>query len=359
MKIIDRFILNNFIVKLIWAFFAAVLIFLVVDMVEQLDNFIDSRAGWSVVLRYYGLYIPYIVYLTLPVATLLATLFTIGGMTNSNELIALKVSGVPFRRVVFLLVVIATLCAAVGFIIGESVVPAANRRRMDIYRYEVKKLPLESRARMGKLYFEVTSGEHLYIDHYRAKTREAFGVEVIHYQDGGVDWRLDAEKLVWLNGRWHAQGATRKTFSPDGRVSIAREVKYYIDKPGLRPDDFEKIQTKPEEMNWPELKEFIARLKSTGGLTLRWEVELLSKVTLPAAAIIIILFGAPVAAVKRRSGTMIGFGISLLICFVYFGFIQVGKVMGYSGMLPPWLAAWVGNIFFGMLGLTALASARS
>jgi lipopolysaccharide export system permease protein len=61
-----------------------------------------------------------------------------------------------------------------------------------------------------------------------------------------------------------------------------------------------------------------------------------------------VLFGAPLAAKKRRSGPALGFAISLLISFVYFMFLRTGQVLGHKGDLSPWLAAWIGNIVFGV-----------
>jgi lipopolysaccharide export LptBFGC system permease protein LptF len=51
---------------------------------------------------------------------------------------------------------------------------------------------------------------------------------------------------------------------------------------------------------------------------------------------------------------VLGFGLSLLVCFVYFGFMQTGKILGYSGDIPPQVAAWTGNVVFAILGIVLL-----
>jgi lipopolysaccharide export system permease protein len=92
-------------------------------------------------------------------------------------------------------------------------------------------------------------------------------------------------------------------------------------------------------------------MKLSGGDPRKWEVDLKIKLASPIAAIIIVLFGAPIAAVKRRGGTALAFALALLICFIYFGFTQVGRVMGHHGILSPLAAAWIGNAFFGTMGI--------
>lgn len=349
--ILDRYVVRRYVGKLIWAITASVVVFLAVDMVEMLDKFIDSRVPMTTVFRYYYLYLPYIVYLILPVATLLGTLFTIGGLTMSNELSAMQVSGVPFARPLTLLLLVTSLMVVLGFFLGETVVPPANRKRMDIYRYEVKRLPREARAKGSHIYMQIDQNKQISVDRYNTTTREAYGIQVVDIYDGRIVKRADAEKMVWINDEWHLQGAVNRVFGDEGSVNWSEDIDLTIYADGLRPDEMENVQIKPEEMNWSELKTFISRLRETGGTTIRWEVDLLFKVSLPTAAVVIVLFGAPIAAVRRRGGTVLGFGLALFICFIYFGFMQVGKVLGYSGILTPLVSAWIGNIFFGSLGL--------
>lgn len=348
----------------------ALVVFLIVDAVENIDNFVDAKVATDLIIKFYIFYIPYIFYLTYPVGALLATLFTIGGLTMNNELIAIKVAGVSFMRPLVLLLVATSLLALGVYYMGETVVPVANKQRMDIERYEVKKLPRENRAKHGRIYVQVGKDTQLYIGNYKAATREAFNIRLLNLEDGHITSRIDAEKMVWRDQEWHVQGGSEMKFdhkkmnalgqsdisdSLDFKlVSFQKKNDYTISGKGLRPDEFEKVLTRPEEMNTEELHEFIDRFDRIGGDTKRWEVDLLSKKAQPVAAIIIVLFGAPIAAVRRRGGTALGFGLSLFICFIYFGIIQVGKNLGYSGILEPWLASWLGNIIFGMLGLGLL-----
>lgn len=354
MKIIDKYIVARYISRLIWAIIAATIVFLVIDIVENLDKFIDANVPAVSVLRYYYLFIPYIVYLILPVATLLATLFTIGGFTVTNELMAMHVQGISFMRPLSLLLISACAAAFGAFFIGESIIPHANHERMDIYRYEVKRLPRESRAKYGKLYLQLDKGRQLHINRYNPVTREAFGIEIVDVDNGRLLQRTDAMKMVWINEKWNLQEPVTLSFLEDNQVEQVLGSENTIAGDGLHPDEFEKVQTKPEEMNYKELSNFISKLQIAGSNTLKWEVDLLFKISLPVAAIVIVLFGAPVAAIRRRGGTALGFGIALFICFIYFGFIQVGKVMGYKGILSPLMSAWIGNFFFGILGLSVL-----
>jgi len=147
-------------------------------------------------------------------------------------------------------------------------------------------------------------------------------------------------------------------YRPNDGMTFARSDSITLAGTDLSPAELENIQTQPQEMNRAELKEFIERLRLAGSLTLKWEVERLSKVALPAAAMIIVLFGAPLAAIRRRGGTALGFGLALFVCFIYFAFMEIGKTMGNNGTVLPVIAVWMSNGFFGLLGLASLAYSR-
>ncbi len=90
MKIIDRYTTRSFLVVLIGSIVAILAIFVVLDLVENMESFIDEGAPFMAAMLYYVYYSPWIIVLTLPVAMLLASLSTVGSMTRDYELVALK-----------------------------------------------------------------------------------------------------------------------------------------------------------------------------------------------------------------------------------------------------------------------------
>ena len=59
--------------------------------------------------------------------------------------------------------------------------------------------------------------------------------------------------------------------------------------------------------------------------------------------VIIIVLSLPLAYNRRKKSVAIGFGISLAVCFFYFGLVKLGQTLGENGHLSPLLAAWLGN----------------
>jgi lipopolysaccharide export system permease protein len=80
-------------------------------------------------------------------------------------------------------------------------------------------------------------------------------------------------------------------------------------------------------------------------------VELWSKISLPFACLIFVLIGAPLAVTPSRSGKSIGMGLSIVIIFVYYIIMAMGRALGEGGKLTPLLGAWLPNIVIGSIGL--------
>ncbi|MBZ0264556.1 LPS export ABC transporter permease LptG [bacterium] len=348
MQKIDIYVAKRFFFFFFLATLAALAIYLVVDPIENLDNFLDRGVSKQEIFRYYVLYVPYIIYLTFPVAILLATMFCIGGLTSSNELLAMTASGIPLTRHLVWLLVIGAVLSGTTLWFGETLVPSANRERMEIWRQQVKNRQDWRLTEQGRIYLQDGPNKILHLDLYQPKSQTGYGIDYYFYKDNRIIRRYTAQQMTWNGDQWVLHDVVIRDFL-DENEKIIRESRFKIGL-AVEPDDMVELKIEPEEMGMADLQRFVDRMRSTGGNPTRWIVDIHSKVALPLAGVIIVLFGVPVSAVRRRSGMVFGITISLLIAFIYFGLMQIGKVLGYKEILPPWLAAWFGNIIFLFLG---------
>jgi lipopolysaccharide export system permease protein len=66
-----------------------------------------------------------------------------------------------------------------------------------------------------------------------------------------------------------------------------------------------------------------------------------------------VLMGSPLALAAsqgRGGGIAQAVGISIVIGFIYWLAFAISVAMGHAGTLPPLLAAWAPNVFFGLIG---------
>lgn len=349
LRITDRYVLGIFVRQLLFSLLAAVIIFIVVDLVEHLDKFIDKNVPFVVIFRYYGYFLPYILYLLLPVAVLLSSLFTVGGLSRTHELTAMKASGMGLHRILLHLLVLGILLSAWNFTFGETVVPYATKKNKDLYRYYVKGVTRDQASRRGDIYLRNLPGHLVHIKHYDPDGEVIYDLDWQHFEGEFMRSRIMARKATWVDSSWRLERGKSWFFRKDSTIFVQFRQRIFYDL-GFGPSDLMKVRTDPEEMGYWQLKDFVKRLRSMGGDPHKWDVELAFKVSMPWTCAIVVLLGVPIAARYRRSGVSLSFGIGLLISFIYFGFQQVGRIMGYNSMVEPGAAAWMGNIVFLILG---------
>ncbi|RQW05183.1 MAG: LptF/LptG family permease, partial [Calditrichaeota bacterium] len=168
MKILDRYILKKFLTVLFFNILAFVVIFVVIDLIENLDKFLSADATFLQVFLYYFYYIPYIIILTLPISMLLSSLFSLGTMAQYNELIAIKSAGVSLYRILLPVFALSLLVSIITGLAGETIVPTTNRLRLDVYRYDIKKEARQLQTSRNQIAIQDEGNRQLYIQFYES-----------------------------------------------------------------------------------------------------------------------------------------------------------------------------------------------
>jgi lipopolysaccharide export system permease protein len=351
--ILDKYISRRFITLAIVSLIAFITIFVVVDLIENLDRFIKNDVPTAVTIKFYIYYLPYFVIIVCPIAMLLASLFCIGNMARRNEITAMKAAGISLYRILAPLFLIAILVSFGAIAFDEYIVPRATEKKEDINTVYLKRNRDRRRLRFQNVHMRDSQGRYISIRTFDAARNIGHIVSVRLFHGQTLVMRIDARRMLWEDSLWSLkEGYVRHFTATSEKATPFDEMT--LENENLEPSDFTKSLKKPEEMTFGELKEFIEKVRQNGGNTDRWRVQFFQKMAIPFANFIIVLFGAPLSSPKRRGGSATGFGISLAIVFVYFGILKTGEAFGYNGFLQPFIAAWMANIIFGIGGLIVL-----
>jgi len=379
MRILDRYLLRQFFFALLFSLIAFWIIFLVVDLVEHLDKFIDKQATFLSVLKYYFYYTPYILVLSLPVAMLLACLFSLGQLAKHNELTAMKSAGISLYRILLPILVLSFLTSlfVIGF--GETIVPLTYQKMVEVKTVEIEKGRRERNIILNNIFVQGEDGRIFHLATY--DTREKIGTDVLvqRFEGSRLKEEIRAKKVRWENNGWLFVDGVERTFS-DSLAELGHsenlskgKLNSLLPNPAeeyqafdrlfrldlrIKPEALAQRQKKPDEMGYFELANYVKIKKRSGQVVAKETTDLHLKIAFPFVNFIIVLFGAPLAANPKRSGLALGFAISLFISFVYYTLIRMGQSFGYSEKLPPLLAAWVTNILFAILGTILLVKAK-
>jgi lipopolysaccharide export system permease protein len=355
---IDRYLLSKFLFVFSMVFISVLLIFVVIDFVENVDDFINARDSivW-LALEYYLVYIPHIIYLVMPIIVLIASLFSVLSITRYNELTAIKASGISLYRTFTPLIIVGFILSVVMFYFNEYVVPEANQRRSDISNYQLKMRSKKLDLKLRRKILQDASGKMIYFNEFDGTSKSGREISVQVFNGQNLIKRYDGNHYTWINGdNWMLPRAEIRNFHPDStRLSYADSLVIRLD--GITPERLLKEKKKPEEMNYAELTEFIEGLRKIGTRTVSWEVARHSKIAYPFASFIILIFGATLASANRKSGPALGFLFSIVVILAYYFAFKFFEILGKNEEIPALLASWGANIVFIVLAAVALYKA--
>lgn len=355
MRILDAYLLRRISKPLILVFVAFVGIFILVDLFDHAHTFIDNRVAIATVLSYYAHYLPLIVVLTMPVAMLLATLLSIGGLARKHEVMAMKGSGLSLYRMLAPIFVLSLLLSLGSMLVAETLLPPATTRRLQIEEEHLKRRPGEVHRR--NVLYVCQDGAVFLARRFNTRRLLLEGVTIEEFNEElRPVRRIDAESGRWTDGAWVLERGQIRTFSESGEDAAPFDS-HTLRRPAPSPTDLRSRRLEPDEMGYRELRAYIARLAASGSDPGDLAVQLQLKIAFPFITLIMTMIGAPLAAGARRTGFALSFAAALAISFLYYGLLQVGQVLGRQGMLPPTLGAWIGNIVFAGIGIWLMLKA--
>jgi lipopolysaccharide export system permease protein len=355
MKIVDRYLVKQFLMTMVFGLIALTIIFVVIDMMENLDDFIDQNVPADVVFHYYFVFSPEIIKLITPVGVLFAALFTAGKAANLSELTAIKASGVSFFRFMLPFLVTALIVSLISIYFAGYLVPMANKTKVNIERNYLKRGFVYSGS---DIFFQDSRTRIVSISYFDESRNTAHRISIQEFNKNDLTEmlsRIDAQTLVYdtTTKVWIAQNGVKRIFNSS--VSFASAGKnqtdeYFtqstLDYLNFSPDELFFKQQKPEEMNLDELKTLIQSQEKAGNDPTAVLIEYYSRFSFPMASIIVVLFGLPISANKRKGGLAVQVGINILVTFIYLVFMKVSQAFGKNGAMDPLLTAWFANIVF-------------
>ncbi|HKQ57674.1 MAG TPA: LptF/LptG family permease [Candidatus Eisenbacteria bacterium] len=360
MRILDRYLFREFASYLVLGLLGFIGIVTVVDVIEKIDVFLDHRAPAALILRYYLCRSPEVIVQTLPVALLLATFLSLGQLNKFGELTAMRSAGLSLGRILAPVFATAALGVLVALTLSEIVVPRANRERDRIYEEQIQRLTQGAPNERADVTYLGSDGKIYYMRLYVISERRMHEVSVQRFSAGRLVMRVDAAEATWDGRRWAFSSGYVRTFR--GRQGEQEEARAFdrlaLDDIAEPPENFAREGRKPDQMNYFELRRHVAKMRASGARVANYLVDLNMKLSFPLINFIVILIGAPVATRLRANSVALGFGLAITISFAYYAFMQSGKALGHNGALPPYLAAWLGDIVFGAVGAVMMYRAQ-
>ncbi|MBW3628943.1 MAG: LptF/LptG family permease [Gemmatimonadetes bacterium] len=356
MRLLDRYIARQFMATFLALSMGLPWLFVVADITDNLDKYLARGLSRGAVAMSYVYFLPQFVFWALPIAGLVATVFTIGNMTRHQEIAAAKAGGVSFYRLMAPILLLASLLSIGAVALGE-LLPITTLKRLEV----LGEKKFSTATFRTNFVFQAADGSMLAIRRLDSERDEMQGIVV---ERDATEERpgahLTARDAMWNPDRgWTMRNGYQ-------RVLYGGEVEQAFQFDSVRiaglaetPEELMADPKEPEEMGYMEMSRFIDSIERSGGDIRKMRVERAQKIALPLALFVIVLFGAPLSTSSSRGGAAYGVGISLGVTLVYLLLFKVGTAIGSSGAIHPLVAAWAPNALFFVAGIYLLVRVRT
>lgn len=375
---LDLYILRIFLGVYVVNLLSFCLIFVLIDLVENLDNFnrqADSLGElFNLMFRYYGINLPIVFCQVLgPIVCLTSGLFTLTLLQRSNELIPILANGRPYRRLFMPVLLAACLISAGTFLVQDLWLPGTREAFSEMSskrkgRFEVRDLK----------YKDAPAGTLILIRSYFINEQRAEGVLVLPTSPGKQDdsvisarqmqwvqpsqgrgywlmkkgWTSSYEQIEFLDSEGRQTSRSRLVTVPQPEVEggADRLSESFIERAletDLVPGALETHEAQVAHMSLAELK-----WKKENTTDRSWKGKYYSRIFHPVHNVILLLLGLP--AIIYSGTTNVFFGAFLAACLgtAYFVVGAFCQELGAQGVLSPAIGAVLGPVLFLALSLT-------
>ena len=361
-RLLDVYVLRGFFFYLAIVLTVFVSLFIIVTLFELLAWIVRFNTPTSIVVLYFVFLLPQILYWVVPLAVLLAILITLGTLTKTNEVMAVKAGAVSLYRLSLPLIVMGAVISGAIYIMQDFVLPYTNRRQ-DAYRDVIRGMQPQTYSDPGKKWMKGSDdGTFVRIYYYALfqPNSNVFGNISVFDVDTETfalrRWTF-AKRASWKNDGWTFEQGWARRVSEDRSLSYTpfESMNVSMDT----PEYFKKEVREADQMNYMELRRYVAEFRESGFDVTRLTLDLYRKLSFPMVSFIMAIIGVPFSFKTGRKGAFYGIGLCVAVGLTYWSMMELFDKLGGINRLEPFIAAWFPNFIFGAGGLWMLLRVKT
>lgn len=330
------------------------------NLLKAVSLSFEGRVEKLVILEWFVKRTPEDMQYIFPVAIMLATLMVFSGMSRTQELTALRAAGVSLGRTMVPVVIFSLLATGLVFWFLDRVVPPSMTRSQWLWVNKIRTNQMQAPQKENILLRD-SANRLIFVGRFNLHTYELEHVKIRDYSPDGTRFEREfsARRGVFKGGKlWELEDVKILLRTAQGETLLDRGKQTM--PLGEGPEDFAQEERAPQEMNFATLLEQIRKLDERGlANTLPLKVELFLKTSFPFCIPIFAVIGSAMGLSSSRTGGFIGFGMSLVTTFFYYVTMSLSASLGKTGVLTPFLAAWLHNIIFTFVAFAITLRAQS
>lgn len=358
MKILDRYVLKEFLLPFIYCFFGFIAIWFIFDLSDNLPDFLEGKVGIPILLEYYKSQVPEIIVITLPIGQLLALLYSLTAMSRSNELISMLGAGLSVTRILVPLFAVGFVLVGVTAYFNFESAPHAAMIKKQMLR-EIKRGEKLETGLAAHLYRNREDARTWFIRKISADLEQFNDLQVLQQDEEGniiKQWYARDGSYDPITKSWIFSRAKYVEMDTSGEITKT-EMLDEIVIPGWRetPWRISSSVMNPNYLSVQELKDYLAYNWDFPAVRLApYRTQLQYRYALPWVCLLVVFIAAPLGIVYSRRGILGGVATAIAIFFSLVFVSALFVALGKGNRLPAMTAAWGPMVAYLGIGLWLL-----
>ncbi len=353
LKILDKYIINEFWVPFIFGSAIVTGIWLSADQLRHVFKLItNSDTPFTLAMTILGLHMPEIIVITIPIGVLWSSFVVFSRLNNDSEIVAMRTSGISLERILIPVLLFGLITASASFVINEIIVPFSGPLARKLEIYSVYKTPFQY-SQKNFTYLERGSKKQLrrifFAGSYSVEKDMLRKIVILDFTRKGLTQIYTAKLARWnpQKGGWDLFNGTNHFIANEDKLSRISSFESFFIPSTSNPAKLIREISRPKEMNFVKLLNFIRLQENTTIHTDDFneaKVIFHNKFAHPLACLLIALIGAPLGILPRRSSSSWNYIILAIIIFQFYISQSVFSSLAEANRLPPFIAAWFPNL---------------
>jgi lipopolysaccharide export system permease protein len=355
MRLLDRYVIRNFLQVYFYCIAGFLSIWLIFDISDNISTFIDQKFGFALTVKYYATQVPEVFIILLPVALLLALLFALGRMSRSNEIVSMLTAGVSIPRVLAPLIGVGLLTVGASLALNYSLAPHAEMAKKNFvanaraHQYSVQGQIFRNRTDLRTWFIQSFRPGHDLFNHVQVLQQDSNDNIVENYLSPRATyhpeshtWELEKVKVVHYDA---AGNVTDEKFYDSLKIDNWSETPFRLGSANVRA----------EYLSFPELREYL-RFNSDFPIALLapFRTHLHYRLALPWTCLVVVCIAAPLGIGYSRRGVLASVASAVVLVFSMNFLTHLFLALGEGDRISPLVAAWTPNLAFTVIGLYLL-----
>ena len=353
---LDRYIIFKFLGTFFFSIVLILSIAVVFDVTEKMDDFFEHQVPLrEIVVDYYFNFFPYYLNMFSSLFIFISVIFFTSKLAGNSEIIAMLSTGMSYQRLMWPYFLSALFLCLMTFWLGGYVIPKASGKML---AFEDKYINQFTTEHARNIQMQVEPGTVLYMESFQLRTGVGYRVSLEHFDGKTLTSRTTADRIRHDSAyNWHLENYVERSF-----VGMRENMEKGYRKDVVIPIEPKELFITAEEaqrMTNPELREFMAKQSARGAGNIEaFKTEWYKRWASALGAFIVTLLGVTMSSKKVRGGMGKNLGLGIVLTALYILFSTVSTTFSVTGVMSPFMAAWLPNFVFLAIGIVLYMRVR-